>query len=461
MASGIWETIHIDWVWFLELACLTASWVLLRTGDGSSAKPARLLVESVLLFAAFAVGSFGAMLIRAMLGMVLPVFPFHVLLAAIQGAISLVYLRLCASYQAKTSWLLWAGLFASALSLTAIGGQCSFLAGYFLGGGIQEGIARVLLYFAVPALAIYVRRFKFAEYDVIPNSGFRMLLYGIGCILLLYIVEDAFFGFELSKCLTLLVGYVCMLTMTLGAIRAMYVMCREQAAILELQTEKQRFLAERELSQATEATLENLRSIRHDLKNQYAYMRILLSEGRYEDLKSYFENLAEHLPPQLSIIDCGNRAVNTILNMEAGKLRTEKIPFEHQLVVPPVLPFREEHLCGIIVNLLDNACEECKRLMASGQENVKVRIEIVPHQSYLLIKCSNTTDRTVLERTRGGIRTSKGDERTHGYGTRIVTKLAAKYNGAADYTLENGMFVAKVLLDITEGRKHENQDRIV
>ncbi len=147
--------------------------------------------------------------------------------------------------------------------------------------------------------------------------------------------------------------------------------------------------------------------------------------------------------------------------METGKLKAEQIPFEHQLVVPPVLPFSEEHLFSIIVNLMDNACEECKRLKDSGNTDVKVRLEIVPHQSYLIIKCSNTTDRTALEKTRGGIRTSKGDERIHGYGTRIVSRLAEKYNGAADYMLENGMFVAKVLLDMTEEVHDEDKDSTV
>ena len=57
---------------------------------------------------------------------------------------------------------------------------------------------------------------------------------------------------------------------------------------------------------------------------------------------------------------------------------------------------------------------------------------------------------------KGGLRTTKKDEQMHGYGTRIVARLAEKYNGCADYSLADGQFVAQVMLDMTEDKSHEN-----
>ena len=43
-----------------------------------------------------------------------------------------------------------------------------------------------------------------------------------------------------------------------------------------------------------------------------------------------------------------------------------------------------------------------------------------------------------------------------GKGTQAV-KIAEKYNGCAQYQLEDGMFVAQVMMDMTwEGETHEN-----
>lgn len=67
--------------------------------------------------------------------------------------------------------------------------------------------------------------------------------------------------------------------------------------------------------------------------------------------------------------------------------------------------------------------------------------------------CRNTTSRTELARFRRGLRTTKGDDRLHGYGTRIISKIAEKYNGCAEFGLSDRMFVAKLLLDMTVEEK--------
>ena len=198
----------------------------------------------------------------------------------------------------------------------------------------------------------------------------------------------------------------------------------------------------------TEAMLHNLRSIRHDLKNQYAYMQILLNEKRYSELEEYFSELLSALPAPLNLVDCGNHTVNTVLNMEFSKLRADNIPFQHKLVVPPVLPFKDEDICAILSNLVDNSVEECRRMKENGMNQPDILLEIHPHQSYLFIQCSNSTDRTALTRKKGGLQTTKGDAELHGYGTQIIMKLAEKYNGYANYDLTDGRFVAQVMLDM-------------
>ena len=179
-------------------------------------------------------------------------------------------------------------------------------------------------------------------------------------------------------------------------------------------------------------------------------MQILLAQERYDELKEYFSQLSNNLPQQLNVIDCGNRTMNTVLNMEMTKLRSEKITVEHQLVVPPILPFSDEDICAVVTNLLDNAGDECRRLLKSGWDSADIRMEIYPHSSYLLLKCINSTDRSKLARKeKGGLKTTKKeDKEMHGYGTLIISRLAEKYNGCANFSLEDGKFVAKVMLDM-------------
>ena len=141
--------------------------------------------------------------------------------------------------------------------------------------------------------------------------------------------------------------------------------------------------------------------------------------------------------------------MNTNLNMMFMKAKRSDITIEHQLVVPPVLPFSDEDMCTLISNLFDNAIDECKHLKRHGAEDPKIYVEIKPQGSYLVITCINPTDKTEIPRRAGFIITTKKDKKIHGYGTGIVSRTAEKYNGLAEFKIEEGKFIAKVMLDIT------------
>ena len=441
-----------DLAWLLEIALSASAWLILRCGAPVRPTRWRVVLE---FFGLLAVLSAVNHLCLALAYMI-PGHFFAPLWALAQGLVAFLYLEFSPTYLKKTKRLLWLALYTSGLCLMSMGGLSSILVGRFLSSGAAEAVTRFVFYLLIPVIALFLRRFSFDEYSVVPASGMRMLRFGTVCVLLLHLTEAMFFMKSEIVTIVMLISHFCMFAMSCSAIQSMHTMCREQASLLELQAEKQRFLAEREMAQMTEKNLDDLRCIRHDLKNQYSYMQILLSEKRYNELQQYFAKLSENLPAQLSMIDCGNRTVNTVLNMELPKLKSDQIVFEHQLVVPPVLPFPDEAICAIITNLLDNAADECRRLLKEGRDEVRVRLEIYPHQSYLFIKCSNSTDRTELTHAKGGLRTTKKDEQMHGYGTRIVARLAEKYNGCADYSLSDGQFVAQVMLDMTEDKSHED-----
>lgn len=446
-----------DWFWILEIALSALAWVILRCGAPVRPKRYRIALEFVLLLCLMTIVN-GLCFALAQL---LPGYLFALMWSLAQGAIAYFYLETSPTYLRKTKILLWLALYTASICIMSLAGLSSILVGTLFSSGGAEAAVRIAIYLLIPVVALFLRRVSFDEYSAIPANGMRMLSHCTVCAIILDVAESLFFLADTAVTVTILVANFCMFAMTCSAIQTMHALCRDQNALLELQAEKQRFLAEREMTQLTESKLDDLRCIRHDLKNQYSYMQILLAEKRYEELQQYFANLSENLPVQLSMIDCGNRTMNTVLNMELAKLKSDKIVFEHQLVVPPVLPFPDEDVCAIVTNLLDNAADECRRLLKAGKPSVKVRLEIYPHQSYLFIKCINSTDRVALSRAKGGLRTTKDDEHMHGYGTRIITKLAEKHNGCADYSLEGESFVAQVMLDMTEGDAHENQDRAV
>lgn len=430
----------VDFAWVLELVILAASWVILCRGICFGQETVRNVLEFASLLAALMVSNLLTMMAGGMfiLGWML-----------VHGTVAAIFMYLRSPYQSTVSVVLWCSMYAGICGLTSIAGQCSYLTGTFIASGPLEGVARCLVYLLMIPLALYLRAFNFDNYRMVPQSGMALILVGDLVILLLALVEMlVVFGGSIQVNICLLAAFTGMFIMVLVSIYALHAMCREQEEILDLQAERQRLQSEKELANFTETSLEDLRCIRHDLKNRYAYMQILLDSERYSDLKEYFRQISDDLPVQLTALDCGNRAVNTILNMEIAKAKKDNIAVEHHLVVPPVLPFADDDLCAIVANLMDNAIEECVRLRQQGREDVSLSIEIYPKRSYLFIVCHNTTGRQALDRWQRGLRTTKEDPQLHGYGTRIVSKLSEKYNGCTEYSLENGRFTAMVMLDM-------------
>lgn len=362
-------------------------------------------------------------------------------------------IHLCFGTRLKRSRVvvLWCSMFACMACVSAIAWEGAYLiAGWLGNAGLESGIRAVLTLANLPC-ALYLRACDFGEFESVPRSGILCIVICDLCVLFLSMAESLWIFTNYQITVIMVVVYACMLMVVISIIYAMYNMCREQEEIIGLQAERQRLLSEREVAGMVAANIDDLRCLRHELKNQYAYMSILLREKRYAELEEYFGQMSETLPPLLGLANSGNRSIDTVLNMELAKAKQAFIPVEYDLIAPAALPFSADDLCAIFANLMDNAIEECVRLRALGREDVFIRLSVQPYGSYLYIVCRNSTDRKDLERWHDALRTTKSDERLHGYGTRIVLKLAQKYNGTADYSLKDGTFVAKVMLDTMEG----------
>ena len=195
----------------------------------------------------------------------------------------------------------------------------------------------------------------------------------------------------------------------------------------------------------TQKSLADLRLIRHDIRNRYSYISLLLDNGQYAELKEYLQDMKEEIAPTLSVIDCGNKTLTNILNMEKAKAESRGVRMETDLNVPPILPFRDTALCSVFSNLIDNAIEASMLCAEDGAE-IRVRVSIL--QEYLYIGVMNRLPAGRSEEEALALKTTKQNASNHGFGTKIVRKIAEQYNGYVTYSVENGRFIAEVMLDM-------------
>ncbi len=220
---------------------------------------------------------------------------------------------------------------------------------------------------------------------------------------------------------------------------------REQTQVLKLEARAQMDKSASSLLAVTDSNLNELHKIKHDIQNQYAYMGMLLKNKSYDTLESYFTELtgtfAESIVP---FIDCGNRTLDLIFNMEHAKAQEMGVGFQVKAAVPHTLPFRDIDLCNLYANLIDNALEAC---VAEQIADAKVAVTVGVRGDYLYTQITNPTrkDKSFLKK---GVATTKPDRRLHGKGVGIATAIVRYYSGRHALRIENGMFTVEFMLDI-------------
>lgn len=225
-------------------------------------------------------------------------------------------------------------------------------------------------------------------------------------------------------------------------ILAYIAMCTAQKNLrqsIRNQAEATIYSSEAKMMEISKNELDLLRETRHELKNQYSYMGILIKEGRYDELAKFFGEMDKDFSTKVDLVDCGNKLVSSIINMELTKARANNIVLEHVEVVPPILPYDQVSLSSLISNIIDNAIEAIVR---EEIEDRTIQFSIITYQDYLRICCKNKTNSSELK-----LKTTK-KESGHGYGTRIIKKIANKYNGTVDFVVENGLFIVDAILNL-------------
>ena len=178
-----------------------------------------------------------------------------------------------------------------------------------------------------------------------------------------------------------------------------YHLTREQTRVLELTTDSEMNKGAKALMSVTEANLEEFHKINHDLKNQYAYMQVMLQKQDYDGLKKYFEELTSTFSDELApVVDCGNHVLNVIFNMELAKAANAGVRLDVKAAPPHELPFRELELCKLYTNLIDNAIEACVR---EKPEDPVVKILVSVNGDYLFTRISNPTKKTAVFKRSG------------------------------------------------------------
>lgn len=187
---------------------------------------------------------------------------------------------------------------------------------------------------------------------------------------------------------------------------------------------------------------ENIRSIRHDMKNHLLCIANLLQNhpDNSQQAQDYIQKLLNQQEiSQRKVIFSGNESLDAILNTKQIAAHQYGINFD--IVIADSLQFMSaDDICVLFGNLLDNA------ISAAGQTDTKqIKLNIQPQDTYVSIVLSNSVKEDVLT-SNPTLKTTKQKKDGHGYGIKNVRKVVQKHHGLIRFYENSGMFVSDILL---------------
>lgn len=179
---------------------------------------------------------------------------------------------------------------------------------------------------------------------------------------------------------------------------------------------------------------ENIRKIRHDMKNQLTVLSILLTDGKTQEAENILHKLCDSVDSVKGSIS-GNLFIDAILRQKMNEY--QDIEFHLDIQVTKDCVIDGKYIISLLSNIIDNACEELRRI-----KETEFTLQINGNQSQMMIKAQNKCRDDI------NFNTDK-DKHEHGYGLKIIHEIAHKYDGNVLIDVKDGFFDIRVLLFFT------------
>ena len=353
-----------------------------------------------------------------------------------------LYACFVSRYNGRSRIVLAATVFVTAIAMAELGTQCMR---YFAFVGNASKLFAVAADLLIIAFAVVISLRSIHNYENIPKIS-------VGIILTVAIASTAVIvGAEimsvgshmesnLSTCLILLYVYL----VTVSVYIVTYHHCTEHNAKMMLEVDKKLMQADIKMLSLSEQIAEDMRGLRHDIKNQFAMLNLLLENQQYDELKKYLSKYQSEYSKVKSLIQCGNQVIDNILNIEINKCITNNIKLQQEILVPSELNINPIDLCSLLSNIIDNSIDAVVKL-TENQKIITLKIKYI--NDYLIITATNPTNKEFTSKELSSIKTTKSDKENHGYGLKIIQAICKKYNGHFELNYQNHNFIVSIMIE--------------
>ena len=242
--------------------------------------------------------------------------------------------------------------------------------------------------------------------------------------------------------------YVLILSLVLIALNIiLYTMIYQVQGLLkskyELSLIRERMDSEKERIEEASVIWDNIRKLKHDLKNHFTVLKGKLEEGDTDSCKHYLSQLNQTVENMGDLIKSGNSVVDYLINSKLSNLDNVQVLISGY--VGNYSDIEDVDLACLLGNILDNAIEAQKKV---SEERI-IELHFLQKNTNRIIICKNTIASSVLKNN-SQLRSTKEFPSSHGLGHQIVESTVKKYQGWVDYFEEDKMFGIQIILPLKE-----------
>lgn len=224
---------------------------------------------------------------------------------------------------------------------------------------------------------------------------------------------------------------------------------KERDTLLELnRVNEELVVSQTRYYEATVKADTEIRSIRHDMKNNIQILKILLGNKEYDQMGDYLSEMTENLKATEISAHTGDVIADAIISSKRAEAESHGI----SLVVNGAISgisITPQDMCKMLANLLDNAIEAASdaRLLDLDPSFRKIVLEFRKTDKFFLISTTNPCAEEVKIED-GMVKTSKEDSRNHGFGLKNIRSAAGNYDGEFTISCEEKPYGFEFRADI-------------
>lgn len=216
----------------------------------------------------------------------------------------------------------------------------------------------------------------------------------------------------------------------------------------ELRYQYEKLLKETEEMRSQDTELrelhQNVRQLKHDMKNHLMVLTAYLNDGEYDQAKAYTSELLDKFSTMHSYIETGNVLLNHIINEKLSYAKSLGILVKAEIENLAFERMNRMDFSALLSNMLDNAIEALGR-EKDVLEKLQMQVFISARRGYETICVKNQITSSVLEQN-PTLKTSKEEKNLHGLGVGKIKSIAEQYGGMVDFYEEENFFCVKVFI---------------